>query len=115
MSYCHMCSPGVANIDLNFDPQCITRIRWYVDPPSCMSIAQNPIYVDRANSGYENGTSMYPFNAVSEGIRGVTPGGTVRIRSGDYPEAMTVRERMTLEKWEGATPVIIGSSSSSEK
>ena len=44
------------------------------------------VYVDRANTGSEDGTSAHPYNTVQEGIDTSGNGSTISIRAGDYPE-----------------------------
>ncbi len=68
---------------------------------------RSPTYVDRAASGYQDGSSTYPWNTVREGQGAVWPGGTVYIRAGTYPENITICKPCVLSTW-GAGDVVIG-------
>lgn len=111
MSYCHLCSGGVANIDLRFHSRVITEIRNFI-ATECPPVSRNPCYVDVAYGGSEQGTSGQPYNTVLEGAQYVTPGGTVRIRPGDYDQQFlswrVLNRPMRLERWGTSGVVRIG-------
>ena len=44
------------------------------------------IYVDRANTGFEDGTLARPYNTIDEGLENSVPHGTLIITAGSYPE-----------------------------
>jgi len=90
MSYCHQCSGGLSNMTLQFHGTCITTMRAYVDGRGCPVTARNPCYVDSAYSGTERGTSSQPFNSLFEGAKYVIPGGTVRLKAGNYSDTFPV-------------------------
>jgi M6 family metalloprotease-like protein len=71
--------------------------------------ARVDVYVNRANSGYENGTSTYPWNTVWEGQGAVYPTGAVWIAPNSYPEIITIHKYpITLRRWGSSGSVIIG-------
>ncbi|MCB9422002.1 MAG: hypothetical protein H6667_19535 [Ardenticatenaceae bacterium] len=63
-------------------------------------------YVDRNNTGLENGGVLHPFNTVLEGISAVPHAGRVLFFTGNYPESLIISRQMTLESISG--PVVIG-------
>lgn len=54
------------------------------------------MFVDSANTGYEDGSLLHPFNTVLEGVNAVGDFGHVWIQTGNYPGAITVSRPMTL-------------------
>jgi hypothetical protein len=44
------------------------------------------VYVDRTNTGYEDGTYAHPYNTIKEGVAGANSHGTITIRGGEYNE-----------------------------
>lgn len=108
MSYCHVCtSDGSRNIDPWFHPRVITNVVDNLDECDCLNFARDPVYVDAANVWIENGSIGMPWNTIAEGIRGVVPGGTIRIVPAHYPESLHIREHALLEKY-GLGDVHIG-------
>jgi hypothetical protein len=105
MSYCGsiQCG-GYANQLLSFHTRTAERIRDYVEP-SCLRYGLNPVYVDTANNGYEDGTISNPFNRVYEGVGHVIPGGTVYIAPGSYPEEFIADRPMTLQSTGGTVTI----------
>jgi hypothetical protein len=111
MSYCGSCSPdGLDNIDLEFHSRVIDTMREHIDAQdtACMREARDPVYVDRSNTGLEDGTAANPYNTVVEGAETVLPGGTVLITPGDYPETNVLPYPSTLRKDDGTGTVIMG-------
>jgi len=111
MSYCHVCSGGVGNINLSFHPRVISAIRGFIDP-RCPRVGRSPCHVDRAFNGSEQGTSSQPYNTAIEGVRYVIPGAIVLIRPGAYNErffdASQLNRPMRLERWGSSGVVRIG-------
>jgi M6 family metalloprotease-like protein len=68
---------------------------------------QTPSYVDRANTGYQNGSPTYPWSTAWAGQGAVWPTGTVYIHAGTYAENVTIRKSCVLSTW-GAGNVVIG-------
>lgn len=69
--------------------------------------SRKDIYVDWANSGYEDGTPDFPFNTISEGKSVVAPGNRLWIKAGSYDESVTFNKIMQIEVW-GSGTVVIG-------
>ncbi len=72
------------------DANAVGRYVWFGRerdrPPS-----SHTIYVDHANrSGYEDGTTVHPYDMVREGHVAAIGGDTIIIRSGNYPETVTL-------------------------
>lgn len=91
MSYCHFCGGyGPAQMTPQFHPVNISDMRVVIDG-ACLRAVRNPCYVDwRNSSGTEDGTSVSPYNTVTECVEAVAPGGTVIIADGNYPEPLPV-------------------------
>jgi hypothetical protein len=64
------------------------------------------INVNRAYNGVELGTPTQPFNTVTEGYNLAWDGTRIKIRSGNYPETLTLSKQITIVADEG--PVTIG-------
>lgn len=69
--------------------------------------ARTYVYVDGTHTGYQNGSSTYPWDTVFEGYGGAYPNGTVYIEPGVYNQPMTFRKPATLRPW-GTGTVEIG-------
>jgi hypothetical protein len=68
--------------------------------------AQHVIYTDRLNtSGYEDGSSLHPYNTVTEGAFATSPGDALIIRVGNYPESVILNTRAQVTE-EGGTVTI---------
>jgi hypothetical protein len=66
-----------------------------------------PIFVDRANSGTENGSQALPFNTLQEAITAIPePPRTIRISGGSYNETFTINKPCTLKGWRNGSVVI---------
>ena len=65
------------------------------------------IFVDGAYTGpVEVGTSFWPFNTVAEAYRLAWDGARIKIKTGSYPETLTLSKKLTLLALDG--PVTIG-------
>ena len=64
------------------------------------------VYVDHTVPGIGQGTVFDPFQTVAAGVAEACKGDLIHIRSGSYPEAMTVGKPLTLQARQG--PVTIG-------
>lgn len=62
-------------------------------------------YVDRSNTGLENGGVLHPFNTAREGTSAVPFGGRVLFFAGNYPERLTISRPMTLESISGTVRI----------
>jgi len=77
-----------------------------------MSNAARPLtYVNPANAGYENGSSLYPWDTLFEGYGGVTRNGDLWVKPGTYNGSYTFNKPLTLERWgtTGEVTIIGGS------
>lgn len=63
-------------------------------------------WVDFSYPGTELGTQLNPFDTLAEGAAAVQAGGTVRIKAGTTPAAITFLKPMTLHSSGG--PAVIG-------
>jgi hypothetical protein len=107
MSYCGstFCG-GYANQLLSFHTRTVERIRQFVDTEtSCLGYGLDPVYVDIANNGFEDGSAANPFNRVYEGVEAVIPGGAVYIAPGSYPEEFIANRPATLRTTGGAVTI----------
>jgi hypothetical protein len=75
-------------------------------PDECEAGDLTVIYVDFRNAGCQNGTEAFPFKAVAKAYTAATDGDTIRVKSGNYPEALTMSRPLRLEAIGG--PVTIG-------
>lgn len=62
-------------------------------------------YVDRSNTGTEDGTLADPFNTVQEGVAAVRDGGDVVITGGNYDEAVVITRKMELRGVSGVVTI----------
>lgn len=70
--------------------------------------ARSTVNVRVAADGYEDGSSLYPWNTVKEGYASVYPGGAVYMVPGTYHETMTISKPCRLMVGAGTGSVIIG-------
>jgi hypothetical protein len=70
--------------------------------------AQAIVYVNYGNSGYESGSSIYPWNTTYEGYGAVLPTGTVYITPGTYNTQETLLKPATLRRWGSSGVVTLG-------
>jgi len=54
------------------------------------------VYVDQNSSVPGSGSCQHPYELVSEGVANVSPGGTLILVSGSYPERVTIARQMTI-------------------
>src|SRR5262249_61508929 len=47
-----------------------------------------------------------PFRKVGEGIRGVSPGGTLNIRAGSYTEPILLNKQMEIRAYDGTVTIV---------
>jgi M6 family metalloprotease-like protein len=66
----------------------------------------DPVWVDFRNNSFQNGTFEAPYAAVATGMFYAPPGGTVRIKAGNYAESLTITKRVRIDSYNG--PAIIG-------
>lgn len=102
MSYCDRvdCVGLGGGKDLRFHDRVVTRIRQSVDA-SCLRDGMNTVYIDWTNNtGVENGSILFPFNTVLEGLQVVSPGGTLQIDAGNYFQGI-VANRLTILRTTG--------------
>jgi len=64
-------------------------------------------YVDPANSGTENGSSLYPWDTLFEGYGGVAPVGSLWVEPGTYNGSYTFNKPLTLQRWGSTGEVTI--------
>lgn len=70
-------------------------------------VTMPPIFVDKANSGSENGSQNKPFNTVLEGINAIPESPrTVRIAGGSYLENLILTTPLTLKGWRNGNAII---------
>lgn len=63
------------------------------------------VYVDGDYAGWENGSQLYPFDTVQEGVRGVWTDGQVIIDTNSYNESVTADRAMTLTATNGMVTI----------
>jgi photosystem II stability/assembly factor-like uncharacterized protein len=105
--------PGGANItELEFHPltdvmRAATLGRSAFEVNTSELSSNDVVFVNRANTGSEDGTFEHPFNTVAEGRDHSAPGGILVIITGNYPESnLTFTRALTLKALRGT--VIIG-------
>ena len=66
-----------------------------------------PVFVDFNYTGaIQNGTYLYPFKTLAQGVTAVSPGGTIFIiTGGSSSETMTISKAMTVTAEDGAATV----------
>ncbi len=65
-------------------------------------------YVDWRNPGFEDGTQVFPYNTVTEGVSAIGSGGTLMIANGtsaNYPQTMTIDKAVTLKAYNGVVSI----------
>ena len=72
-----------------------------VTPTPTPTVDPSLIWVDFDYSGTEIGTATEPFNTLAEGVAAVTPGGTIRIKTGVTGEVIDITKELRLEAPEG--------------
>jgi hypothetical protein len=65
----------------------------------------DPVYVDRAFTGEERGTSENPFDSVYQASFAVIAGHEIRIKAGNYPETFRIWRPMTLKAERGTVRI----------
>jgi hypothetical protein len=107
MSYCYACG-GWGFMIMEYHPVVVADMRQTIDAAACMRIARDPVYVDRSNSGLEDGSQTNPYNTVLEGAETALPGGTVLIKPGTYPETFVLPYPCALSRDGSAGTVAVG-------
>lgn len=69
---------------------------------------RSPVYVDLANSGYEDGSSVFPWNTVYEGYSAAIPAANVYIKPGSYPGSIFMTKPVTLRRNATSGVVVMG-------
>ncbi len=71
------------------------------------SIPSRPIiYVDKTNSGTEDGSIEHPYNTVAEGVTAAPVDAIVAVRSNTYVEPQTIdKTNLLVVTWAGATTI----------
>lgn len=73
---------------------------------NCFDTLQNPVFVNGAYVGFENGSLTFPYNTVREGAWGVNHfGGTVAVTGGTYPETLLLNRSMTIQSSGGTVTI----------
>lgn len=73
---------------------------------ACFDSLQNPVFVNGGYVGFENGTLIFPYNTVREGVWGVNHfGGTVSVTGGTYPETLLLIRPMTIQTSGGTVTI----------
>ncbi len=70
------------------------------------AIAQSQVWVDYDYAGAESGTEFEPYDSTTEGVTGVSAGGTVFVQSGTSTETPTFSNPSTIQALGGT--VVIG-------
>lgn len=63
------------------------------------------VYVDNGNTGFEDGSSLHPFDTITEGVTAVHNSGTVWIETGSYQGTPTLDRPMTLNSLNGTATI----------
>ncbi len=85
---------SVASDDPDDSPASVILTGNGVDPAAGFT---DPLWVDFAHGGPEEGSETSPFNTLAEGTDFVTPAGTVYVKSGNTAEALRITKPMRLE------------------
>jgi hypothetical protein len=78
----------------------------YADTWELVSYVPGETWANFAHQGIENGTQLFPFNTLIEGVEAVSPGGTLKLQTSTSAERLTITKPLTLEAVGG--PVTIG-------
>jgi len=103
-----MWRPGESFYDASNDV--LIGIEWANESSSIVTLTNEPranVYVNSSSGTCENGSSLCPWNTVSEGHAAVLPHGDVHITSGFYPETLIMGKPAMLRPF-GAGSVTIG-------
>lgn len=60
-------------------------------------LTEGEIWVDFAYNGSELGSFSNPFDTLAEGLIAIPYGGTLNIKAGSTPEAVTIRKRISIQ------------------
>jgi len=74
-----------------------------VVPISCAN-ERCEVYVDDDNTGQEDGSWLFPYNTITEGIENVCEGGFVYVGNGSYNECIVIKKPLTLKKTDKVFP-----------
>ncbi len=94
------------NGSLGFGQRSLTAMEIHRITRPCLSSCSGPVYVDAANTGFENGSEQNPWDTFDEGHDTVAPGGTVLIRDGTYVETGLFFRQLLLELDGGGSAII---------
>lgn len=64
--------------------------------PAFVFGSSKTVYVDKNASGSEDGTSLHPYNTISEALKNAKDGTIVRVKSGTYKENVTIPKGVWL-------------------
>jgi len=94
------------NGSLSFGQRSLTAVELHRLTRSCLSDCAGPVYVDASNTGFENGSELYPWDTFDEGHDNVIQGGIVLIRDGTYVETGVFFRQLLLELDGGGSAII---------
>ncbi len=89
-----------------FSAGTIVSILSHRNTRACLDELRDDIWVDFAHTGFEFGTSTFPYNSLAEGLNTVSPAGTVHVNAGSTGETPTIDQRVTIEAEGGS--VLLG-------
>ncbi len=75
----------------------------FSDTVAGIPVPGEAVYVNAANTGYENGTFSHPFNRIQEGIDAAEGGGTVLVFEGTYGGNLVLAKDLVLLGMAGAS------------
>jgi hypothetical protein len=88
------CSMGLENLEIHNSRNDLFRILQVTDGAFIVHIGSAGglyVYVDHANTGFEDGSRNAPFRTISGGISGAKSGDTVLVSAGEYNEKLKMR------------------------
>ena len=104
-----MWEPGESFSDRNNG--IVVTVEWADQSGSIVTLtnaARDFVYVDGGYGGYQDGSSVYPWDTVWEGHGAAYPHANVYVRPSSYPELLTLRKPAVVRRWGASGVVRIG-------
>lgn len=83
-------------------------INQYRSSLTCLDASYNPVFCNSAWAGFENGSVVFPFNTLVEGIWAVPVGGVVSFAPGTYSQNAVIVKPMVLQRNGSSGSAVLG-------
>jgi hypothetical protein len=101
---CGIMTSGISG-QLNFDAAAITAITGWRDSLTCLQTWYNPIHVNWAWNGFEDGHISTPYNTIAEGLANALVGGEVHAQAGNYFQNLNINKILTIRAFNGTVRI----------